>query len=237
MAPWYTGGAQQPVYVPFSIQDDALVAFDDKVTGVAAARGVVTFTFKANRTSLVYYRLVFNVDQASPLQHARVLLGALHTSGRQWLRKASIRCQLPSTLIHLLAAASAGRLLRGVPHLRPQWDLHGHHLQDLRRRPAGPGLVWVLVLGRRHLWPAEQDQHHTAQPRRVAEGSHCCHLNHLFRSPLYPSPRTSKPSCVPPLAPRDCVPSLAPNSKQRLLHLEPATLMLNIGPPFPLELA
>ena len=48
---------------PFSLQDNTALAFDGPATTVTTSGLNVTFTFKTNRPSLVYYRLVINVNQ------------------------------------------------------------------------------------------------------------------------------------------------------------------------------
>ena len=62
-SPAASGGPELPVLAPFSLQDNTALAFDGPATTVTTSGLNVTFTFKTNRPSLVYYRLVINVNQ------------------------------------------------------------------------------------------------------------------------------------------------------------------------------
>lgn len=51
------------MFAPFSLNDNTVLAFDPQTTSVTSSGLNVTFTFSTNRPSLVYYRLVINVNQ------------------------------------------------------------------------------------------------------------------------------------------------------------------------------
>ena len=57
------GGPLQPVLAPFSLNDNTPLAFNPQLTSVTSSGLKVSFTFATNRPSLVYYRLVINVNQ------------------------------------------------------------------------------------------------------------------------------------------------------------------------------